>query len=239
MKITFLGTSHGVPERDRYCSCTCVSTAGGRYLIDAGGPVTDMLIRKGIAPEEIMAIFVIHMHGDHVNGLPAFTDLISWYFKTADPLIHLPDQTGVDALKRWNTAVLGSAVRDIRYEVYREGIIYDDGDMRVTALRSRHHDLSYSFKLEAEGKRVIFTGDLAGPDIDFPRFCFEEDCDAVICEAAHFPTTKAAPVFEKCLTKNIYINHISPRQAPSIEELLTAGTPYNLIPVYDGYEAEI
>ena len=239
MKITFLGTSHGVPESDRYCSCTCVSTSAGKYLIDAGGPVTDMLIRQHIAPAEIKAIFVTHMHGDHVNGLPAFTDLISWYFKTADPLICLPDRTGADALRTWDSAVLGSAVRDIRYEIYREGMIYDDGHMLVTALQSRHCSLSYSFKLEAEGKRVVFTGDLAGLDIDFPRSCFEEDCDAVICEAAHFPATEAAPVFEKCRTENIYINHISPRQMPSIEELLARGTPYHLIPVYDGYEAEV
>lgn len=239
MKITFLGTSHGVPEADRYCSCTLVSTGGRNYLIDAGGPVMDMLIRRGIAPEDISAIFVTHMHGDHINGLPAFTDLISWYFKTADPVIHLPDFRGVDALKLWNAAVLGGETRDIKYKVYEEGLIYDDGNMRVIAVRTQHSSLSYSFILETEGKRVVFTGDLAGPDKDFPGVCFEQDCDAIICEAAHFSMTKAAPVFEKCRTNYIYINHISPRQAPSIAELKAANPPYSLIPVYDGFETEI
>lgn len=239
MKITFLGTSHGVPEADRFCSCTLVNTGNRSYLIDAGGPVMDMLIRRGIAPEVITAIFVTHMHGDHINGLPAFTDLISWYFKKADPVIHLPDQCGVDALKLWNSTVLGGETRDIKYKVYQEGLIYDDGNIRVLAVRTQHALLSYSFVIEAEGKRVVFTGDLAGPEKDFPAVCFEQDCDAVICEAAHFPMTKAAPVFEKCRTNHIYINHISPRQAPSIAELKAANPPYNLIPVYDGFEITI
>ncbi len=239
MKITFFGTSHGVPEADRFCSCTLVETGNKKYLIDAGGPVTDMLIRRGIAPSEVTAIFVTHSHGDHVNGLPAFTDLISWYFKTADPVIHLPEQNLVEALRYWDNTVLAGHTKAIRYKVYDDGEIYDDGCLRVFAARSQHSAFSYSFILEAEGKRVVFTGDLAGPDKDFPRICFEKNCDAVVCEAAHFPMSKAAPVFEKLLCRNIFINHISPRQAPSILELQASDPPYRLTAVYDGFEMTV
>ena len=128
MKITFLGTSHGVPEADRYCSCTLISAGGQKYLVDAGGPVMDMLIRSGIDPADISAVFVTHMHGDHTNGLPAFTDLISWYFKTAVPSIYLPDPRGIDALRLWNTVIHGRSPADYAYE---EGIIFNDGTLRV------------------------------------------------------------------------------------------------------------
>lgn len=239
MKITFLGTSHGVPEADRYCSCTLISAGGSNYLIDAGGPVMDMLIRKGLSPVNIAAIFVTHMHGDHTNGLPAFTDLISWYFKTAVPEIYLPDQRGVDALRLWNTVVHGREPRLLSYKVFEEGIIYNDGNLRVSAVRTQHMHLSYAFVLETEDKRVVFTGDLAGPEKDFPTICFEKECNAIVCEAAHFPTTKAAPVFEKCLTKRIFINHIAPIHAAGIEQMQSTNLPYELTAVYDGFEVEI
>ncbi len=239
MKLTFLGTSHGVPEADRYCSCTLVETGGRKYLVDAGGPVMDLLIRRGVDPADIAAIFVTHMHGDHTNGLPAFTDLISWYFKAAVPSIYLPDPRGIDALRLWNTVVHGREPRLLNYIAYEEGIIYNDGTLRVSAIKTQHTGLSYAFLLETGECRVVFTGDLAGPDKDFPAVCFELDCDAIICEAAHFTVEAAAPTFEKCRTKRIYLNHIAPRRTEGIKALTDSNPPYELIVVNDGYEVEI
>ena len=48
MKITFLGTSHGVPAADRYCSSAMIEVNGSVYLIDAGAPVIDLLIRQAL-----------------------------------------------------------------------------------------------------------------------------------------------------------------------------------------------
>ena len=48
MKITFLGTSHGVPAADRYCSSTMLEINGARYFIDAGAPLIDILLRRGV-----------------------------------------------------------------------------------------------------------------------------------------------------------------------------------------------
>ena len=43
MKITFLGTSHGVPAKDRFCSSIMLESGGSFYFIDAGAPVMDLL----------------------------------------------------------------------------------------------------------------------------------------------------------------------------------------------------
>ncbi len=228
-----------MPEADRYCSCTLVEAGGRKYLVDAGGPVMDMLIRRRIDPADIAAVFITHMHGDHTNGLPAFTDLISWYFKTAVPAIYLPDPRGIDALRLWNTVIHGREPRLLNYISYEESIIYNDGTLRVSAIKTRHTKLSYAFLLEAEERRVVFTGDLAGPDKDFPAVCFELECDAIVCEAAHFPVEAAAPVFEKCRTRRIYLNHIAPHRQDSIAAQRNTNPPYELIAVTDGYEAEI
>ena len=98
MQITFLGASHGVPEANRRCSCTLIETNGRYYFIDMGVNAIDALRTRGIEVEDVKGIFITHMHGDHTNGLISFVDLISWYFKTADPEICLPNLEGVEAI---------------------------------------------------------------------------------------------------------------------------------------------
>ena len=41
MKLTFLGTSHGVPAADRYCQSILAESENGGYIVVAGAPVFD------------------------------------------------------------------------------------------------------------------------------------------------------------------------------------------------------
>ena len=100
MKITFLGTSHGVPAADRYCSCTMLEVNGAHYFIDAGAPLIDLLLRRHVDLNSVKTIFTTHFHSDHVDGLVSFAGLCSWYFKTTSPRIYVTEQKGMDALAR-------------------------------------------------------------------------------------------------------------------------------------------
>jgi len=75
MKITFLGTSCGVPQKDRYCSATLVESGGRAYLVDAGAPVTELMRERGMTPCDLSAVFITHMHGDHVGGCGRMKEL--------------------------------------------------------------------------------------------------------------------------------------------------------------------
>ncbi|MBE6594846.1 MAG: ribonuclease Z [Ruminococcaceae bacterium] len=239
MKLYFEGTSHGVPEKDRFCTCTVVEAGGKYYAIDAGGPLVDFLIRRGIHPDGLAAIFITHVHSDHVAGLAGTTDLFTWYFKNTDPHIFTPEQRLLDGLFAWNSMLYGERARHFRSTVFEEGEIFNDGTLRVRAIRTQHTPHSFSFLLEADGKRVLFTGDLKRPEIDFPTVCFEEECDAIVGECAHFPATAYAPIFERCKCKHFYLHHISPRQQPSIDELLAMKKPYTVTPLTDGRTVEV
>ena len=126
MQITFLGASHGVPEANRRCSCTLIETNGRYYFIDMGVNAIDALRTRGIEVEDVKGIFITHMHGDHTNGLISFVDLISWYFKTADPEICLPNLEGVEAIRAWLKAN-HCEMRDLRFKKITDGTIFDDG----------------------------------------------------------------------------------------------------------------
>ena len=106
MKIIFAGTSHGVPEKNAFCSSTFLSVGGNTYIIDAGAPVSGLLRNYDLPHASVKGVFVTHFHGDHMAGLAEFCDQITWYFKDCKPQIFLPEQDAVDLLHHWIKVVL-------------------------------------------------------------------------------------------------------------------------------------
>ena len=235
MQITFLGASHGVPEANRRCSCTLIETNGRYYFIDMGVNAVDALRTRGIEVEDVKGIFITHMHGDHTNGLISFVDLISWYFKTADPEICLPNLEGVEAIRAWLKAN-HCEMRDLRFKKVTDGTIFDDGYLKVTAIPTQHCPDSHAFFVEAEGKAVLFTGDLKHPNVDFPKIAKEKPTEFVICEAAHFPATDYASVLAACPTKQVLVNHYAPWNIPNVMQLAETLAPLPVKFVNDGMQ---
>ena len=75
MKITFIGSSHGVPEPNRKCTCIMIEVGANVYFIDMGAPAIDELRTRGISIDAVKGVFITHMHGDHTDGLIQFIDL--------------------------------------------------------------------------------------------------------------------------------------------------------------------
>ena len=233
MKLTFLGTSHGVPAADRYCSSAMLQVADRTYLIDAGAPVADLLQRYGVPFSAVKAVFTTHIHGDHTFGLPALCDLAGWYFKDADFDVFLTEQVGIDALHAFVMATSKNFDDDrVRLRLVQPGTFYDDGTLRVTAVPTRHMDYgtqqypSYAYVLEAEGKRLIFTGDLHGPDAaDFPAPALELPSEAVVCEMAHFGGEAVFPYLKCCPTGRVLFHHVFHDYEQSMADIAAAGRP--------------
>jgi ribonuclease Z len=70
MAITFLGTSSGTPSRERNVSSVAVVLDGTVLLFDCGEGTQHQLLRAPVRSGAIEAIFITHLHGDHVYGLP-------------------------------------------------------------------------------------------------------------------------------------------------------------------------
>ena len=83
MKLYFLGTSHGVPAGDRFCSCYVLEVGEKLYILDAGAPVSKLLLEQGKDMKNIKGLFLSHFHGDHMDGGVSLLTLCDWYFKEA------------------------------------------------------------------------------------------------------------------------------------------------------------
>lgn len=235
MRITFIGTSHGAPEPNRKCSCTMLEIQGRYYFIDMGTSPLDHMITAGISPDAVRGIFITHMHGDHTNGLLQFICLACSHFKTVDPAIFLPRPEGVKTIEEWLN-LNDTPLRALPFGEVRPGVIYNDGLLQVTAIPTLHIEHSYAFFLEAEGKSVLFTGDLRHPDRDFPAIAKERETELLVCESAHFSATDYLPHLRKCKTKQIYVNHYQGWRIPSILQLAGEMGAIPVKPANDGSE---
>lgn len=243
MKITFLGTSHGVPAADRYCSSTMLEINGARYFIDAGAPLIDILLRRGVSLDSVRAIFTTHIHGDHTNGIPALADLFSWYFKTTSVDIYMTEQRGIDAFSEMIRTVEGGLDEArVRFRLMTADTVCEDENLRVTPFPTRHladaGRPAYSYLVEAEGKKILFSGDLSQrlEKGDFPACALEHDVDLMVCEMAHFGVEHVRPYLERCRAKALLFNHVFPLDKLEKINALDGAFGYPIRTVEDGDE---
>ncbi len=241
MKICFLGTGHGVPEAHKKCASTLLQVKDHYYIIDAGCDIAYELAEKRIPFEKVKAIFVTHPHTDHTNGLVPFLSIAGWYYTACDPTVYLPSEKLADGFLQQVFSGMGTVLRpEQKITSYRAGEVYDDGVVKVTAYPTMHCDDSFAFLVEAEGKRVLFSGDLKDPAIDFPPV---DDLDAAIVEGAHFSIMQYAPVFQSKKIKQVYINHygnyIGRINHHNLKPLQKEVEPTTVLMTTDGMEIEI
>jgi len=212
MKLTFWGTSHGLPEKGRYCTCTMLEVGDNIYFIDAGAPLADIMVNHDIPYEKVQALFITHAHLDHSAGLPVFIGMQKWFQRDSDTGYYLPDEFLYHGLLPFFTDRPEESNTKIQPHVYQEGVFYDDGVIRVEAIPTLHmsniNRLTYAFKITAEGKALLFTGDLSDMFQDFPKVAAEEEFDAIVCELTHFTIESAIPKLNAAKSRKMIFNHV-------------------------------
>lgn len=222
MRIVFFGTSHGKPETGRKCSSTLIEVGERRYFVDMGTQSIEGLIFRGLPPTSVRAVFVTHMHTDHTNGLLSFLASCSGAYLNPELSVLLPGDTeGTRAAIATWLACNDAKLYPFDFRHVEAGPVYDDGTLRVTAYRTAHIENSFAYLLEAEGKRVLFSGDLSHhPLEDFPKEVLEAPLDLAICECAHFFATEYLPLFRGNENlRRLCFNHYSLRFLRSVLEV--------------------
>ena len=224
MKITLLGTGAALIDPDRAHTAIAVQIDEKTYLLDIGTGATRNMIAANIDPLSVEALFLTHLHFDHVADLPVFV-IGSWMSgRKGVPVIYGPQgtQSMVDNLfqggafdvdiraraqyaqRQGNLEVLRPDVRPLS-----SGLAFENAQVKVTAMPVEHipPDICgcFGLKLESGGKTLVFSSDTkALPQmVDFAR-----NADLLIHEAT-FP--EAAIAFRASNGIGTY-SHTSPRE---------------------------
>ena len=188
MKITMLGTGSPESYQRRASSGYLVEIGHDKILLDCGGGVVSRLIEAGTMPADITHLFFTHLHSDHmmdyarlIHGawdegkinmavwgprpLAAITDKLFGHDGVfATDLIARTQLQG--SLDVW-VARGGSVPRpwpSPEVTEITQGFIYEGQDWRLItapALHAQPHLDCMAFRLEAEGKVFVYSGDAA------------------------------------------------------------------------------
>ncbi|MBO5869093.1 MAG: ribonuclease Z [Oscillospiraceae bacterium] len=215
MKIHYLGTCSGTEPMPDTHHCSLILEVGDAfYWFDAGECCVHTACGMGLDVMNTRAIFVSHPHIDHIGGLAnlfaCIGKLIRRYgkqlYKDNALDIFFPNPELLEAIKLVSNSGFHLPMSfTMREHQTRDGLLYADENIRVTALHNSHlkatgveEQLAYSFCIEAEGKRIVYSGDVGSPMELDPLI--GDSCDLLIMETGHH---RVQDVCEYVLQRNI------------------------------------
>jgi len=77
MRIIFLGTAGSIPTPKRSLPAILIQRKGEQIMFDCGEAVQRQMIKARVGFHKKMKVFITHMHGDHVLGLPGLLQTMS------------------------------------------------------------------------------------------------------------------------------------------------------------------
>jgi ribonuclease Z len=183
LRVVFCGTSGPLPIADRAKACTAVLAGGKLYLVDAGPESTENLLAWRVPVASVGAVFITHLHSDHIGDLGEF-NMQSWVQGRPAPLPVIGPQ-GVDKLVAgFNLAYEPDHV--FRNAHHAHGVVkmpiaaglmtakvvtipkadgtapaWKDGDLTVTAIRVAHDPVTpaFAYRFDYHGRSVVVSGD--------------------------------------------------------------------------------
>jgi ribonuclease Z len=147
MHVIFLGTAGSVPTPERNLPAVLVKRGNEQLMFDCGEGVQRQMIRAKIGFHRKMKIFVSHMHGDHVLGLPGLLQTMALMDRQRKLEVY-----GPEGIKQFLECLKASLKFGLTFpveihEVYDAGVICEEKDYTVEATESNHVvlGLAYAF----------------------------------------------------------------------------------------------
>ena len=150
MELQFLGTGAGVPAKMRNVSSIALKLLDERneiWLFDCGEATQQQILNTTIRPGKIKKIFITHLHGDHIFGLPGLLTSRSFQGGEDELIVYGPKgiKRFIDASISVSYSKLGYPLKVVEFE--EDGVLFSDQQFRVEAMKLEHGIPSYGFRI--------------------------------------------------------------------------------------------
>ena len=210
LKVVFCGTSGPLPVKDRAKPCVAIQAGSSLYLVDVGPESTKNLQTWRMPIATVRAVFITHLHSDHIGDLGEF-NMQSWVAGRPAPLVvvgppgvdHLaagfneaygPDHGFRHAHHEHGAVKLPIAAGLLKSQVVPPptsgpGVVWRENGLTVTAVLVHHDPASpaYAYRFDYKGRSVVVSGDT----IKWPPLAVAaKGADVLIHEAQNSDMTK-------------------------------------------------
>ena len=186
--VTFLGSGSAFADGGRSHACIHVRAPGVSLLLDCGGSALPAIQRAGVA-DEIDAIAVSHLHGDHFGGIP-FLVIQQHFMGRTRPLTIAGPRELADRLRATELGLYPDFYGKTTLAYERPVTVLGEdevllGGARVSALPVLHVAESdpHGIRVRADGRLIAYSGDARWSE-HLPRVA--KGADLFICESTFF-----------------------------------------------------
>jgi len=147
LRIVFLGTAGSVPTPKRGLPALLVHRKGEQIMFDCGEGVQRQMIKAKAGFHRKMKIFITHMHGDHVLGLPGLLQTMALLDRERKLDVYGPPgiKRFLEDIRETVQFVLTFPVEI--HEVHEAGVVCEEEEYVVQAVWANHviPSLAYAF----------------------------------------------------------------------------------------------
>lgn len=139
-RVTILGSASAKPTVDRHPSAQVVCIHEQYFLVDAGEGTQQQLFRYGVNPLKLRAVFITHLHGDHLFGLFPMLSTLGLYGRRTPLTIFAPHPFGeiLDAHLRYFDSDLPYPVEWRRVDTTQHELLFENRTVEVWSVPLRH-----------------------------------------------------------------------------------------------------
>lgn len=170
MKLTFLGISAGSPTQERNVSSIVLDLReerGKLWLFDCGEGTQLQMLKAKLSLSKLEVIFLTHLHGDHLFGLPGvLTSRSLMQHQSALTLV------GPKGIKQFIQTVIDLSYSWLSYplniiELEHDCLVFDDNKFFVEAKLLQHRVPSFGYRIiEKDLPARLNIDKLRADDID-------------------------------------------------------------------------
>lgn len=155
MELEFLGTGAGSPAKFRNVTAIALKLLdeiNEVWLFDCGEATQHQILKTTLRPRKVDRIFITHLHGDHIFGLPGFLSSRSFQGAQKEDVLKIYGPVGI---KEYIEVSLQISQSKLSYPIeYVEladdfsGVLFDEERFKVSCQKLDHRIACFGYRIE-------------------------------------------------------------------------------------------
>lgn len=156
--MTVLGNGAAIPVAGKYHSSQVLDFHHQLFLLDCGEGTQKAMLENGINPQKLKAIFITHLHGDHIYGLFPLLDTLGLSQRSQPLQVYGPAGLS-DLVNAISSGMYGGHPYHVEFHVVDttvNQIVFENNSLEVWSIPLKHRipSTGYLFREKTSGLNI-------------------------------------------------------------------------------------